>query len=201
MKKLTHRQHEILEFIKDHIQMHSFPPTIREIAEEFHISIKGSYDHIKALEKKHYIRRNPNKSRAIEILDNRQIQETRVKKIPILGTVAAGKPLFSEENFSGDIEFPSDFFGNGKHFALHVKGDSMKDAGILDGDVAVILHQETAENGEIIIAQVEDAITLKRLYVEKNRIKLKAENPAYPPIYTQNARILGKLACVVRKYS
>ena len=200
MKKLTHRQREILDFIKYYFQTHHFPPTIREVAKKFEISVKGSYDHIKALEKKAYIKCNLNQSRAIEILEDRHLIDSGVKKVPILGAVAAGQPLFAEENFEGDVDVPTTLLGKGKHFAVKVKGDSMKDAGILDGDVAVMTLQESAENGEIVIAMVEDAVTLKRIYKEKNRIKLKAENRDYPPIYTQNARILGKLSCIIRRY-
>jgi repressor LexA len=200
MKKLTKRQREILDFIKSYIKKHNYPPTIREVADGFEISVKGSYDHIKAIEKKEYIRCNLNRSRAIEILDNDEQSDTVTKKVPILGSVAAGQPLFAEENFDGTIAIPSDFVGKGKCFAVKVKGDSMKDAGILDGDIAIIDHRDMAENGEIVVAMVDEAVTLKRLYLEKNRIKLQSENTDFPPIYTRNAKILGKLACVVRKY-
>jgi repressor LexA len=201
MKKLTRRQQEVLDFIKKFIQDHNFPPTIREVAEKFKISVKGSYDHIKALEKKAYIKCNLNRSRAIELLRKEKIRAKSTAKVPILGSVAAGQPLFTEENFEGDVDIAVDMIGGGKHFAVKVKGDSMKEAGILDGDLAVINYQETAENGEIVVAMVEEAVTLKRFYIEKNRIKLKAENRDFPPIYTQNARILGKLACIIRKYN
>jgi repressor LexA len=200
MKKLTLRQQEVLDFIKQFIQEHNFPPTIREVAEKFKISVKGSYDHIKALEKKEYLKCNLNRSRAIEVLRSEKPRSRGIKKVPILGSVAAGQPLFTEENFEGDIDIAMDMVGGDKHFAVKVKGDSMKDVGILDGDYAVINYQETAENGAIVVAMVEEAVTLKRIYIEKNRIKLKAENKDYPPIYTQNARILGKLACIIRKY-
>ena len=200
MKRLTRRQQEILSFIKAFIQEHTFPPTIREVADQFGISVKGGYDHIKAIEKKGCIRCTHNRSRAIVVLDQNQVKETGLRRIPIVGDVAAGKPLLAEENLEGDLELPHDMLGPGEFFAVNVKGDSMKDAGIVDGDIAVIRQQDMADNGEIVIAMVEDAFTLKRLYKERNRIKLKAENPAYPPIYTQNARILGKLCCLVRNY-
>ena len=200
MKKLTRRQQEVLDFIKLFIQEHTFPPTIREVADQFKISVKGGYDHIKAVEKKGHIRCTSNRSRAIVVLNQDPVRETRLQKIPIVGDVAAGKPLLSEENLEGNLELPNEMLGPGEYFAVNVKGDSMKDAGIVDGDIAVIRQQSVAENGEIVIAMVEDAFTLKRLYKETNRIKLKAENPAYPPIYTQNVRILGKLCCLVRNY-
>lgn len=200
MKQLTLRQREVLDFIKYFVQDHNFPPTIREVAEKFKISVKGSYDHIKALEKKAYIKCNLNRSRAIELVGKEKIRARNTATVPILGSVAAGQPLFTEENFEGEIDIALDMIGGGKHFAVKVKGDSMNDVGILDGDLAVINYQETAENGEIVVAMVEEAVTLKRIYMEKNRIKLKAENKDFPPIYTQNARILGKLACIIRKY-
>jgi len=200
MKKLTLRQQEVLDFIKYFVQEHNFPPTIREVAEKFKISVKGSYDHIKALEKKAYIKCNLNRSRAIELVRREKIRGSSTATVPILGSVAAGQPLFTEENFEGDVDIALDMIGGGRHFAVKVKGDSMKDVGILDGDLAVINYQETAENGEIVVAMVEEAVTLKRIYKEKNRIRLKAENKDFPPIYTQNARILGKLACIIRKY-
>ena len=200
MKKITLRQQEVLDFIKYFVQDHNFPPTIREVAEKFKISVKGSYDHIKALEKKAYIKCNLNRSRAIELVRKERIRTSSTATVPILGSVAAGQPLFTEDNFEGYVDIALDMIGGGKHFAVKVKGDSMKEVGILDGDLAVINYQETAENGEIVVAMVEEAVTLKRIYMEKNRIKLKAENKDFPPIYTQNARILGKLACIIRKY-
>ena len=122
-------------------------------------------------------------------------------QIPILGRVAAGKPLFAEENFEGTINMPATRLGKGNFFALHVAGDSMQDIGILDGDMAIFNQKNTAENGDIVVAMINDeAYTLKRFYREKNRIKLKAENPVYPPIYTQNVKVLGKLKCIVRDY-
>jgi len=201
MKKLTHRQEEVLDFIKNFVQDHSFPPTIREVAENFKISVKGGYDHIKALEKKAYIKCYLNRSRTIEVVKGEKIRARNTVAVPILGSVAAGQPLFTEENFEGNVDIAVDMIGAGKHFAVKVKGDSMKEVGILDGDLAVISYQETAETGEIVVAMVEEAVTLKRIYIEKNRVKLKSENRDFPPIYTQNARILGKLACIIRKYS
>ena len=200
MKSLTDRQKEVLDFIKSYKNRNSYPPTIREIAENFKISVKGAYDHIKALEKKESIRCNLRRSRTIEVMENEK-SCNEVVEVPLLGNVAAGKPLLAEENFDGTIPVPDSFLKKGKHFALKVKGDSMKDAGILENDIALFLHQNTAENGNIVVAMLDDeAVTLKRFYKEKNRVKLKAENPVYPPIYTQNVRILGKLICVIRNY-
>ncbi len=201
MKELTKRQEETLEYIKTFITQHNYPPTIRELAAYFSISVKGAYDHIKALEKKGQIKCSGNRSRTIEIIDDDSKSGPETVNIPILGKVAAGKPLFAEENYSGTINMPSSRLGNGHFFALNVAGDSMQDIGILDGDIAIFNQRNTAQNGDIVVAMINDeAYTLKRFYKEKNRIKLQAENPIYPPIYTQNVKILGKLKCIVRDY-
>jgi repressor LexA len=201
MKGLTHRQKEVFDFINEYIKTQKYPPTVREVAKHFNISVKGSYDHIKALEKKRYIKCNFNRSRAIEVLKtDENVKTSLLSKIPLLGNVAAGRPLFAEENLDGTVEVPNAIVENGTYFALHVKGDSMKDAGILDGDVAIIRLQNAAENGEIIVAMLDDSVTLKRIYKDKYRTKLQSENQAYPPIYAFDVKILGKLACIIRKY-
>ncbi len=201
MKGLTERQREVLDYIKSFIRSQKYPPSIREIADNFKISVKGGYDHLKALEKKKYVKCNMNRSRAIEIIgEDGFYEEERHEKIPLLGTVAAGTPLFAEENSEGSIEFPVSYLRGGKHFALRVKGDSMKDVGILAGDIAIVRQQNSAENGDIVVALVDDAATIKKFYLEKNRVQLKSENPAYPPIYTQDIRILGKLSFLIRNY-
>jgi repressor LexA len=200
MKDLTKRQKEILEFLRTFTKAHKYPPTIREIATSFRISIKGAYDHVKAIEKKGYIRCDFNRSRAIEILEDMQRDEELIQ-IPLLGNVAAGIPLFAEENWERILKLPAAEFHKGNYFALRVKGDSMLNVGILDGDTAIFLQKNTANNGDIIVAMVNDeAVTLKRFFREKNRIKLKAENPVYPPIFTQNVKILGKLEYIIRTY-
>jgi repressor LexA len=200
MKNLTKRQTEILNFLRSFIQRNKYPPTMREIAAHFSISPKGAYDHIKALEKKNQIRCNINRSRAIEIIED-EPEAAPLLRVPLLGNVAAGIPLLAEENLEGTISLPVESLGKGNFFALHVQGDSMQDAGILDGDIAVFLEKPTADNGDIVVARINDeAVTLKRFYKEKNRVKLKAENPVYPPIYTQNVRVLGKLKTIIRNY-
>ncbi|WP_321990844.1 transcriptional repressor LexA [Marispirochaeta aestuarii] len=201
MKKLTSRQNEVLSFIKEYLSAHRYPPTIREIASNFSISVKGAYDHVKALEKKGHLRSGSSKSRALEIISQDDSSGDEILDIPVLGNVAAGIPLFAEENFDGQVRVPASQLSRGEHFALKVKGDSMQNAGILDGDTAVFLKTESAYNGDIIVARINDeAVTLKRFYREKNRVKLKSENPVYPPIYTQNVRVLGKLQYLIRCY-
>jgi len=202
MKGLTSRQREVFDFIRSFIRSKRYPPTIREIAVNFGFSVKGSYDHVKALQKKGFIRCAGNRSRAIEVVaDSEAERQPNLVSVPVLGAVAAGRPLFAEENLTGWIQVPAASLKKGQHFALQVRGDSMKDAGIMDGDVVVVSHQETAENGEIVVAMVDEAVTLKRFFVERNRVRLKAENPKYPPLYTQNVRILGRLAFLMRSYA
>jgi repressor LexA len=199
MKTLTSRQTEVLDFISSFLDDHAYPPTIREIAEHFGISVKGGYDHVRALEKKGRLRHGENRSRALEVVSREKI-ERRISEIPLLGAVAAGRPILADENFNGSIHVPMEMARGGNCFALEVRGDSMKDAGIFHGDLAVIEERPTAENGEIVVAMIDDAVTLKRFFRENNRVKLVAENAAFSPIYTQDARIIGRLRGIIRKY-
>ena len=200
MKAPTKRQTEVLGFLKSFLSGHKYPPTIREIAGHFDISIKGAYDHVKALEKKGLITCDNNRSRAIEIIETGRNYDSNQVQVPLLGHVAAGMPLFAEENFEGNFSLPSALVGRGRVFALRVEGDSMTGAGIMDGDIAVFSQQSQVENGQIVVAMVEEAVTLKRFYREKNRVRLQAENPAYPPLYTADVRILGRLVTILRSY-
>ncbi len=199
MKTLTARQKEVLDFISSYLDSHAYPPTIREIAESFSISVKGAYDHVKAIEKKGFLRLGENRSRALELL-RRDKPEHSVVELPLLGSVAAGKPITADENYSGVVHVPADMIRAAACFALSVRGDSMKDVGIFHGDIAVIEQRQTADNGEIVVAMIDDAVTLKRFFRENNRVKLMAENSAYAPIYTQDVRILGRLRGIIRKY-
>jgi repressor LexA len=200
MKELTDRQREVLLFITRYINSHTYPPTIREIAENFEISIKGAHDHVTALKKKGYVR-NDKRSRTLEILKHDEEEEWGSIEIPILGPVAAGTPILAEENWDGTVPIDRSMLRKGKrYFALKVKGDSMEGAGILDGDLAIIEQRETAENGEIVVAMVNDATTLKRYYREKTRIRLQPENDKHKPIYSQDVRLLGRVATVIRSY-
>jgi repressor LexA len=199
MRVLTPKQKKVLDFIEEFITGHSYPPTIREIAESFAISVKGAYDHIKALERKNCIKLQENRSRSIEVVKKSRSAGELVE-VPILGSVAAGRPISAVENYSGSIQLPLGMIKSENCFALQVRGDSMKDAGIFHGDIAIIEQRPVAENGEIVVAMIDDMVTLKRFYKENNRIKLVAENPAYSPIYTQEARILGRLRGLLRNY-
>ena len=186
--------------MRSFLAVHKYPPTIREIGHHFGISVKGAYDHVKALEKKGVIACNHNRSRAIEIIESSSQGEPEHIAVTLLGRVAAGMPLFAEENNDGTLSLPASLVGSGDVFALTVEGDSMSGAGIMDGDIAVFSNQSVAENGQIVVAMVDEAVTLKRFYKEKNRVRLQSENPAYPPLYTADVKILGRLSAVIRSY-
>jgi repressor LexA len=200
MKELTDRQREVLTFIIKFIDSHTYPPTIREIADHFEISIKGAHDHVTALKKKGYVK-NDKRSRTLEVIKRDGEEDNVVVKIPILGPVAAGTPILAEENWDGSVPVHRAMLKKGcQYFALKVKGDSMEGAGILDGDMAIIEQRDIAEDGEIVVAMVNDATTLKRYYREKTRIRLQPENDNYKPIYSQDVRLLGCVAGIIRSY-
>lgn len=199
-KKLTEKQETIFEFIKETIRDSGFPPTVREIGEKFGITVKGAYDHIKAIEKKGYIRTEQNKSRAIVVIDQDDIVPTDAINIPVVGRIAAGSPILANENIEEYLSFPKSMVGKGELFGLHVRGDSMIDEGIFDGDIAIIRKQNTAQQGEIVAALVEDEATLKTFRVKDNQVHLIPANEAYNPIVVDDAVILGKLAAVFRSY-
>lgn len=201
MKGLTRRQMEMLDFLRRYIADHKYPPTIREISAHFSIAVKAAHDHIHALEKKGVIRCLNNRSRAIEILIDPET-ENRGIEVPLLGRVAAGRPLFSESNWEGTILVSRELATPGQHFAVHVRGDSMIEAGIMDGDIALIRHQPTAENGDIVVAMLDDeSFTLKKFYREEQRVRLEPCNKDYSIIWAKNVTILGKLRGLIRQYA
>ncbi|MDR0502096.1 MAG: transcriptional repressor LexA [Treponema sp.] len=201
MKELTARQKEVLTFIAGYIRKHSYPPTIREVADYFSISVKGAHDHITALRKKDYLRQEVKRPRTMELTRGKFEDKSNLVEIPILGSVAAGVPLLAEENFDGNVVLHRSMIRkNKKYFALKVKGDSMSGAGILEGDTAVIEKQNTVQNGEIAVAVIDEAVTLKRFYRESARVRLQAENPSYKPIYSHDVKILGRLHSIIRNY-
>ena len=199
--ELTPRQAEILDYLRAAIEGRGMPPTIREIGQEFGIrSTKGVEDHLAALERKGYIRRERNKSRAIEISDRPDLSGARV--LPLLGRIAAGAPTLAVENQSGTFVMDESLVGGGQTFMLRVAGDSMKNASILDGDLVVVRVQESAKNGEIVAARVGDEATVKRFWREAGGIQLLAENEAYDPIVVdpdQDFAVLGKVVGVFRQ--
>jgi repressor LexA len=203
MKELTARQKEVLAFIKSYIGAHSYPPTIRELADHFEISVKGAHDHVTALKKKGFLRQADKRSRTMELIKPQGSEDPNgVVEIPILGTVAAGLPILSEENYEGAITFHKSMLKKGRvYFAMKVRGESMIGAGINSGDIAVIEKTEFVRNGEIAMVVVDDdAITLKRYYKERFRVMLLAENPDFGPTYSQNVRVIGRLARIYRSY-
>ena len=202
MKELTNRQKQVISFIAEYIKKNSYPPTVREIGEHFQISAKGAHDHIIALRKKGHLKQVNNRPRTMELVHVKIGESEDIIKIPLLGSVAAGSPILSEENFDGNIVLHRSLLRkNKKYFALKVIGDSMSGAGILEGDTAIIEKQNTVRNGEIAVAVVDDAVTLKRFYKESSRIRLQAENQTYKPIYSQDVKILGRLSSIIRSYS
>jgi len=164
--------------------------------------VRAAFDHIKALEKKGFIRCNKNRSRAIEIIEDLEEDSSEdLLKIPILGSVAAGIPILSEENFDGTIVVPSSQLpGGSNYFALKVQGESMIQDGILNGDLAIIRQQNVAENGDIVVALIDEAVTLKHFFKQPNRIMLRAANPEFKDKYYSDLKILGKLSQIVRRY-
>ncbi len=199
-KKLTHRQERIFNFICNHIREIGYPPTVREIAAEFEISEKGAHDHLNAIEKKDYIRRVPGKPRAIEItefLSKKLLQS--VTEVPIVGRVAAGTPLLASQNIDGTLPLPNDMANADTCFALRVKGSSMIDAGIFEGDVVVVRSQEHADAGDIVVALLDDEATVKRFFIDGDKIRLQPENAALPPIVVNNVQILGKVIALFRQ--
>jgi len=201
MKGPTERQKEVLDFIAAYINIHTYPPTIREVADYFSISIKGASDHLAALRKKGLLKQGDKKYRTMELV--RSGDEEDFAEIPLLGTVAAGRPILALENMDGSIKLHRTFIsGNAKYFALKVKGDSMESAGIMDGDIAVIQQQNAVRNGEIAVVMLDEAVTLKTFYRESARIRLQPENPKYSPIYcSRDVRVLGRLAHILRSYA
>lgn len=203
MRQITDRQREVLIFIAEFTEENVYPPTVREISDHFKISLRAVQDHIAALQKKGYLSTEQKRSRSIRILVDERKKEDQlyVNKVPLLGTVAAGKPLLCEENLDGYVNLTEPFIRpEKKYFALRVRGTSMIDAGILEGDLAIIEQSSTALDGQIVVAVLDDAITLKRYYKEASRVRLQPENSTMQPIYCQDVRIVGILSNIVRTY-
>jgi repressor LexA len=203
MKEPTKRQQEVLAFIAEYIHSHAYPPTIRDVAEHFAISVKGAHDHLAALKKKGLLKQGDKKSRTMELIKDGD-GEQEFLELDILGTVAAGKPIMSEENKNGSIKIAASMLKRKRtYFALRVRGDSMTGVGIMDGDTAVIEQQNSVRNGEIAVVMLNDAVTVKTFYRENVRIKLQPENPRYSPIYCsrdEDVRVLGRVIQIFRSY-
>ncbi len=200
--RITPKQQEILDFLKKEILMKGYPPAVREICEAVHLKSTSSvHSHLETLEKNGYIRRDPTKPRAIEIMDdsfNYLRTETEIASIPVIGTVAAGQPLLAVENITDYFPFPANLLPNKETFILRVKGDSMINMGILDGDYIIVEQTNTAQNGEVIVALVDDSATFKRFYAEDGHFRLQPENDFMEPIIVDHVEILGKVIRLIR---
>lgn len=202
-RELSRRQTEILDFIRAEIHRRGYPPSVREIGEAVGLSSSSTvHSHLAALEAKGFIRRDPSKPRALEVLDFRDndsaVDLGQVSAIPVVGRVAAGEPILAAENIEQTIPLPTEFSGD-QTFILKVRGDSMIDAGILDGDFVVVRQQQTANNGEIVVAMIDEEATVKTFYREADRIRLQPENPALEPIYSRDVTVLGKVVALFRR--
>jgi repressor LexA len=200
-KQLTNRQQAILDYIKIYIRTTGYPPTVRDIGRAFKISEKGAYDHLRAIERKGYIRRASRKNRAIEVLDFIPLHRGEIVEVPIVGRIAAGEPLLATQNIEGTLPLSKEMVGEESFFALMVRGTSMIEAGIFNGDYVIVKQQSSAEQGEIVVALLDDEATVKRFYRDNNYIRLQPENPAMNPIIVKEAKILGKVVGLFRKFN
>jgi repressor LexA len=196
---LTKRQKEIFDFIGRYASRYGYPPTVREIGKAVGLHSSSTvHAHLANLEKVGLLRRDPTKPRAIELLVDRAKRAVRGPGLPVVGHVAAGEPVLAEENIEEYVQLPSVIGGEQGDYILRVRGDSMRDAGILEGDYVVVSAADDADNGEIVVALLEDEATVKRFYREKDRVRLQPANKAYKPIRTRDARVLGRVVGVYR---
>ncbi len=208
---LTARQREVLEFIRQFVAHVGYPPTVREIGAHFGFVPRSVFDHLKALERKGYLRRIASKSRSLQILEapnaTNAVPPARTpgpfRELPILGRVAAGEPLLAEENVEGTFTISRDWVNGDEAFLLKVQGESMINAHILPGDYALVRRQTTAQSGDIVVALVNDEATVKRIHFKPDEVILQPENPAMPPIHVKQGeksfQILGKVIGILRR--
>lgn len=198
--KISAKQQEILDFMKNEILNKGYPPSVREICEAVSLKSTSSvFSHLETLEKNGYIRRDPTKPRAIEIIDeNFNLVRREVVNVPIIGSVAAGQPLLAVQNIENYFPIPSEYMPNEDTFMLKVRGESMINAGILDGDTILVRQANTARNGEMVVALVEDSATVKTFYKEADHIRLQPENDNMDPIIVPDCKILGIVFGVFR---
>ena len=206
MEKLSQKQFEILEYMKKAVREKGYPPSVREICDAVGLkSTSTVHGHLERLERKGYIRRDPAKPRAIEIFSdndsgNSDGSSRELIEVPIVGTVTAGIPILATENIEDTFPIPSDYAPNGNIFMLRVKGDSMINAGIFNKDLIMVRQQNTADNGDIVVALIEDFATVKTYYKESGYIRLQPENPTMSPIIVRDVSILGKVVGLYRKF-
>ena len=201
-KELSQRQRQILEYIVQHTEAHGYPPTVREIGEAVDLSSSSSvHAHLRALEQCGLICRDAVLTRAIRVtagsLDS--YKPKTVLNLPVLGRVAAGSPMLADENIEESFPVPREFLAGGDGFMLRVEGESMIEDGIMDGDFVIVRRQNVADNGDTVVAMVEDEATVKRFYKESGRIRLQPANPTMAPMYFDNTEVIGKVVGLVRK--
>ena len=198
--KITDKQREILEYIKEMILKKGYPPAVREICEAVHLKSTSSvHSHLESLEKNGYIRRDPTKPRTIEILDDDfALTRRELVNVPVIGTVAAGVPILAEQNIEDYLPIPADILPNKEVFMLKVKGNSMIEAGIYNGDKVIVAKQPNAENGDKVVALVDDSATVKTFYKENGHFRLQPENSSMDPIILDQVEILGKVIGLFR---
>ena len=198
--RITKKQTEILEYIKSQILNKGYPPSVRDICTAVNLKSTSSvHAHLETLEKNGYIRRDPTKPRAIDIIDdNFNLTRREVVNVPLIGQVAAGQPLLAVENITSYFPIPAEFIPKEEVFMLNVKGESMVNAGIYDGDQIIVKQQSTASNGEIVVALVDDSATVKRFYKENGHIRLQPENDFMEPIIVDSCEIIGKVIGLIR---
>lgn len=204
MDKLTYRQKEILEFVKSYSRTNSYPPTLKEIGSHFNVTIGTVQDHVFALQKKGYLEKKKDTARGFKILKSKSsasYQDNSEKEIiPLYGKVAAGEPIFANDNVRGYISINKISRGHKLHFALEVQGDSMIDSGIYDGDIVIVQKQEAADDGDIVIAMLEDEATVKKLRKNKISAYLEASNAKYKSIIDKPFSVIGKVIELRRNY-
>jgi len=200
-KGLTRRQQEILTFVRRYTDAHGYPPSVREIGQALGLTSSSTvHSHLSALEKKGYLRRDPSKPRALEILkDEREVTVKKVVPLPVVGQVTAGLPILAQQNIEDYFPLPQEFVRSEECFILKVRGDSMVDAGIFDGDMLVVRKQQTAKDRDIVVARMEDEATVKRFFREDGRIRLQPENPRMAPIITRDVAIEGVALAVIHR--
>jgi repressor LexA len=197
---LTKRQQEIFDFVKSYVGEHGYPPTVRDIGKAIGLTSSSTvHTHLANLEKRGLLRRDPTKPRAIEVLVGKAKQAARPSGLPLVGQVAAGQPVLADENIEEYVPVPGIAGGDDGEFVLQVKGDSMKNAGILEGDHVIVRRQDTAADGEIVVALVGDEATVKRFFRERDHVRLQPENEAMEPIRTRDAQLLGRVVGLCRR--
>ena len=205
---ISAKQQKVLDYIRSFMKEHGYPPAVRDIFQGLNLkSTSTAHGYLARLEKQGYIRRDPSKTRAIELIENDAAEleapaEIQAVNVPLLGQVAAGMPILAEENFEEYLAMPKEIvpYDTKETFALEIKGESMVKAGILNGDKIIVRQTNVAENGDIIVALIDNEATCKRFYKEKHRIRLQPENDLMEPMYFDEVQILGKVIGLVRNY-